>query len=126
MYQVFQFRLSEEARDHLNTVGWGGDFGDFPEIAIMRDVSFAGGSDKFEPWMEEYYTEVALIQSVEMLTMNNVFHIGNGYGVTGASITKYKPMHSMSIGDIVIAPYGNAYMCDSEGWTHIENFKKAA
>jgi hypothetical protein len=124
MYRVFQFRLSDAARDHLNSVGWDGDFGKFPEIKIQRDVSFMGGSEKFEPWMEEFYTEVALIEGAE--TMEDVFAIGNGYGDAGTCITKYKPMHSMSVGDIVIGPYGNAYMCDSVGWTNIEGFKEAA
>ena len=120
-YTLYQFHLSEEARNHLNTVGWGGDFGDFPEIAIMQNVSFAGGSKNYESWMEEFYTEVALIEGAE--TMEDVFHIGNGYGGAGTCITKYKRMHSMSVGDIVIGPNANAYMCDGEGWSNIQNFK---
>ena len=123
MHKVFQFRLSKEARDHLNKVGWDGDFCEFPEIQIQRDVSFDGGSCLYKPWMEEFYTEVALIQGA--LFMEDVFAIGNGYGVDGTSITRYKPMHSISIGDIVVnGKTGNAYMCDSEGWSNIENFKR--
>ena len=121
-YNLFQFKLSDDARDHLNSVGWDGDFSKFPEIAIQRDVSFMGGSEKFEPWMEEYYIEVAKIEGA--IQMEDVFAIGNGYGGAGTCITKYKPMHSMSVGDIVVSEStGLAYMCDSEGWSNIENFK---
>ena len=124
MHKVFQFRMSNAARDHLNSVGWSGDFGEFPEIKIQRDVAGLGGSEHYESWMEEFYTEVALIEGAE--TMADVFNIGNGYGGAGTCITRYKPTHSMSVGDIVVGPYGNAFMCDSVGWGNIEGFKEAA
>ena len=46
-YLIHQFHLSDAARDHLNSVGWDGDFGDFPEIVIQRDVKFMGGSKHY-------------------------------------------------------------------------------
>tara|TARA_R110002126_G_scaffold162549_4_gene310524 strand:+ start:511 stop:888 length:378 start_codon:yes stop_codon:yes gene_type:complete len=125
MYKVFQFRLSEEARDHLNTVGWGGEFAPFPEIEIQAKVFGLGGSKHYKPWMEDHYKEVAEITG-ENLSMEDVFNVGNGYGKEGTCLRRFLPMHSMSVGDIVVGPIGNAYMCDSEGWGHIENFKRVA
>ena len=46
-YLIHQFHLVNEASDHLNSVGWDGDFGDFPEIVIQRDVKFMGGSKNY-------------------------------------------------------------------------------
>ena len=117
-YLIHQFHLSNEASDHLNKVGWGGDFGDFPEIAIHRDVKFSG-SENFEPWMEDHFTSVARVTGVD--TLEDVFHTGNGYGPEGSCIQKFTRMHSVSVGDIIVnEKCGTAWMCESEGWSNID------
>ena len=117
-YLIHQFHLSNEASDHLNKVGWGGDFGDFPEIVIQRDVKFSG-SENFEPWMEDHFTSVARVTGVD--TLEDVFHVGNGYGPEGSCIQKFTRMHSVSVGDIIVnEKCGTAWMCDSEGWSNID------
>jgi len=117
-YLIHQFHLSNEASDHLNKVGWGGDFGDFPEIAIQRDVKFSG-SENYEPWMEEHFSSVARVTGVD--TLEDVFHVGNGYGPEGSCIQKFTRMHSVSVGDIIVnEKCGTAWMCDSEGWSNID------
>lgn len=122
-YIIHQFHLSNEASDHLNKVGWGGDFGDFPEIKIHRDVKFSGGSKHYEPWMEEHFTSVARVTGVD--TLEDVFHVGNGYGPEGSCIQKFTRMHSVSVGDIVVnEKCGTAWMVDGEGWSHIDFAKE--
>ena len=117
-YLIHQFHLSNEASDHLNSVGWDGDFGDFPEIVIQRDVKFSG-SENFEPWMEDHFTSVARVTGVD--TLEDVFHVGNGYGPEGSCIQKFTRMHSVSVGDIIVnEKCGTAWMCDSEGWSNID------
>jgi hypothetical protein len=117
-YLIHQFHLSNEASDHLNKVGWDGDFGDFPEIKIQRDVKF-GGSENFEPWMEDHFTSVARVTGVD--TLEDVFHTGNGYGPEGSCIQKFTRMHSVSVGDIIVnEKCGTAWMCESEGWSNID------
>jgi hypothetical protein len=117
-YLIHQFHLSNEACDHLNKVGWDGDFGDFPEIKIQRDVKF-GGSENFEPWMEDHFTSVARVTGVD--TLEDVFHTGNGYGPEGSCIQKFTRMHSVSVGDIIVnEKCGTAWMCESEGWSNID------
>ena len=117
-YLIHQFHLSNEASDHLNSVGWDGDFGDFPEIAIHRDVKFSG-SENFEPWMEDHFTSVARVTGVD--TLEDVFHTGNGYGPEGSCIQKFTRMHSVSVGDIIVnEKCGTAWMCESEGWSNID------
>ena len=118
-YLIHQFHLSKQASDHLNKVGWDGDFGDFPEIAIQRDVKFMGGSKNYEPWMENHFASVARVTGVD--TLEDVFHIGNGFGVDGASIQKFVRMHSVSVGDIVVnEKCGTAWMVDGEGWSNVD------
>ena len=117
-YLIHQFHLSDKASDHLNSVGWGGDFGDFPEIAIQRDVKF-NGSENYEPWMEEHFTSVARVEGVD--TLEDVFHVGNGYGPAGSSIQKFTRMHSVSVGDIIVnEKCGTAWMVDGQGWSNID------
>jgi len=121
-YLIHQFHLSNEASDHLNKVGWCGDFGDFPEIAIHRDVKFSG-SENFEPWMEEHFTSVARVTGVD--TLEDVFHVGNGYGPEGSCIQKFTRMHSVSVGDIIVnEKCGTAWMVDGEGWSNVDFGKK--
>ena len=117
-YLIHQFHLSDAARDHLNSVGWSGDFGEFPEIVIQRDVKFSG-SENFEPWMEDHFTSVARVTGVD--TLEDVFHVGNGYGPEGSCIQKFTRMHSVSVGDIIVnEKCGTAWMCESEGWSNID------
>ena len=118
-YLIHQFHLSNEASEHLHKAGWGGDFGDFPEIAIQRDVKFSGGSEHYESWMEEHFTSVARVTGVDYL--EDVFDVGNGYGPEGSCIQKFTRMHSVSVGDIIVnEKCGTAWMCESEGWSNID------
>ena len=117
-YLIHQFHLSNEASDRLNKVGWDGDFGDFPEIKIQRDVKFSG-SENFEPWMEDHFTSVARVTGVD--TLEDVFDVGNGYGPEGSCIQKFTRMHSVSVGDIIVnEKCGTAWMCEREGWSNID------
>ena len=118
-YLIHQFHLSDAARDHLNSVGWSGDFGNFPEIAIQRDVKFMGGSKNYAPWMEGHFESVARVTGVDNL--EDVFHVGNGYGPEGSCIQKFTRMHSVSVGDIIVnEKCGTAWMVDGEGWSNID------
>lgn len=117
-YLIHQFHLSNEASDHLNKVGWDGDFGDFPEIKIQRDVKF-GGSEHYESWMEDHFTSVARVTGVDNL--EDVFHVGNGYGPEGSCIEKFTRMHSVSVGDIIVnEKCGTAWMVESAGWSNVD------
>ena len=103
----------------MNSVGWDGDFGDFPEIVIQRDVKFMGGSKNFESWMSDHYASVARVTGVDNL--EDVFHVGNGYGPEGSCIQKFTRMHSVSVGDIIVnEKCGTAWMVDGEGWSNVD------
>jgi len=117
IFTIHQAKASNEALDHLNVVGWDGDFGEYDkEIRIHRDVLFFGGSEKYTPDMSECY-EIA--GTVEAENLDEVFHIGN---IAHDQINMVADrMRSVSIGDIIVDLTNDiAYMVDGEGFTEVE------
>lgn len=112
-YTVFQYHMSDDALNKLNSVGWGGDFGAYPELAIQRDVKFSGGSEGYSAWMSKYFVKVA---EVEASDLDEVFHIGNGYGDQSKIQRVGERMHSVSVGDIIQTQDGYLWMVDAEGF----------
>lgn len=92
-----------------------------PRVIVDRDVKFFRGSECFTPEMFEHYVHVS---NIDAANLEQVFHIGN----MGPEerIERLAPMHSISIGDIVLGD-GGYFMCDPMGWTPIEiNVAEAA
>ena len=117
-YTVFQFRLSREARDVVNSVGWTDAQKQFPEVEIQLNVSFSGGSEGFSAWMSQYYTPVC---NIDAATLNGVFQIGN-MGPE-ESIERLGKMHSVSVGDVIRDnEMGTYHMVDSYGFTQLLSF----
>ena len=117
-YTVFQFKLSNEAADEVNRVGWADAQKQFPEVQIQLDVSFSGGSEGFSAWMSEYYSPVC---NIDAATLNGVFQIGN-MGPE-ESIERLAPMHSVSVGDVIRDnEMGTYHMVDGEGFTQLLSF----
>lgn len=113
-YTLFQFHLSQEASNHLNSVGWGGELDPYPEIVIQRDVKFSG-SEYYSAWMSKYYRPVADINAE---SLEDAFRVGN-IGPE-ANIRRLDRMASMSIGDVVRDNQtGTYHMVDSYGFTQL-------
>lgn len=115
-FAIYQFNLSCEAADLINKVGFDGDLGEFAQDAkIQRDVTFFG-SESWEPKMATRYN---LVARCEADNLDEVFHMGNGYGDT-SKFEALERMHSVSVGDLVEdVETGELFMCDPEGWTSI-------
>ena len=63
VFTIHQSHTSDAACDHLNSVGWDGDFAEFQnELEVRRDVKFFG-SEKFRSEMFEVYNPVARLRS---------------------------------------------------------------
>lgn len=123
-FSVYQFRLSREAIDRVNTNGWDVALREFPEVAIDRDVKFHDGSENYQSWMFNHYNLVA--EMTDISNLEEVFHIGNGYGEQSKMTRVADRMHSLSVGDIIFCHDTNTYlMCDPMGWTAID-IKEAA
>ena len=117
VFTIHQSHTSDAACDHLNSVGWDGDFAEFQnELEVRRDVKFFG-SEKFRSEMFEVYNPVARCEADDL---DEVFHIGN----TGPqdALRRYMPMHSVSVGDIIETHTGEHafFMVDGEGFTQVE------
>lgn len=117
-YTVLQQRMSKEAIEAVNSVGWTEAQKQFPEVQIQLDVSFRGGSKGFSAWMSEYYAPVC---NIDAATLNGVFQIGN-MGPE-ESIERLAPMHSVSVGDVIRDnEMGTYYMVDGVGFTQLLSF----
>jgi len=122
-FSVYQSQVSRAAIDRVNTNGWEVAIREFPELAVDRDVKFFG-SEQFETSMFQYYVLVAEMTGISNL--EEVFHVGNGYGDQSKMTRVADRMHSLSVGDIIFCHDTNTFlMCDPEGWTGI-SIKEAA
>ena len=115
-FNIFQHILSSEAIDRINEVGFGGDLGEFQTDAkISRDVTF-WGSESWEPAMASKFN---LVAECEADNLEDVFHMGNGYGDQSKFI-RIANMHSLSVGDLVeCVDTGDVMMIDPTGWTSV-------
>jgi hypothetical protein len=121
-YTVLQFKLSREASDAVNSVGWTDSMKQFPEVQIQLEVSFSGGSKGFSSWMSEYYVAVCDIDANDL---EGVFHVGN-MGPE-EKINRRSKMHSVSVGDVVRCNRtGTFHMVDGCGFTQLLSFTHPA
>jgi hypothetical protein len=116
-FSIYQANISREVMNHINQVGWGGDFGEYKmEAQILSDVKFSGGSEKFVPEMSEYYCIVASIHAQDL---DDVFEAGNIQRDRLNMIAER--MHSISVGDIIECHNtGECFMVDPCGFTKVD------
>ncbi len=81
---------------------------------VQMDCSF-DGAPEFSSEYSEYWTHVA---DIEATGLDKVFDIGN-IGPE-KSITRYAPMRSLSVGDIIVAENGESYMVNPFGFGAVE------
>jgi hypothetical protein len=105
-FKVFQFELSNEDEALINSKGWDAS----PKIKAYADSRFG----KFTPAAIPFYGEVC---EIEADTLDQVFDIGN-IGPE-SKITRKAPMHSVSVGDIIIDPVGDMHLVASFGFTKL-------
>jgi len=103
-YEIFQIVLSRSQINEINS-------GATPEYYdLYRDT-------RFEPSAEQIVAAKHLYNKVAVIAANNlneVFHIGN----VGPeeSIQRLAPMHSLSVGDVIVDENGVAKFVDSFGF----------
>jgi|GEM_PF-3401343 len=116
-FSIYQANISREVMNHINQVGWGGDFGEYEmEARILSDVKFNGGSSKFVPEMSGCYYIVA---SINARDLDDVFEAGNIQRDRLNMIAD--GMHSISVGDIIERhDTGDCFMVDPCGFTKVD------
>lgn len=105
-YKVFQFQLDDADTDLVNAQGW--DASD--KLRAYMEVRFG----RWSPVAHKYYDLVAEIEATDL---EQVFEIGN-IGPEQA-ITCHAPMHSVSVGDIIMDEQGDMHLVASMGFTKI-------
>lgn len=104
-YTVYQINLSDEQNDNR-------------EIREMYlDTTFRPVADKIVA-ARSLYEKVCMIEAVDL---EHVFEIGN---ISPEEIDRFKPMHSISVGDVVVDEFGVANFVDSFGFTPVDFFEE--
>jgi hypothetical protein len=114
-YIVYQNSLRKLTTE-INRIGsWTLAAEKFPKVNTHLECSFKGG-EGFTPEMFRDYSKVAMITAD---TLNQVFEVGN-IGPED-QIKRFKPMHSVSVGDILRDDNHKYFMVDPDGFTEITN-----
>jgi hypothetical protein len=105
-FTVFQFQLNDEDEALANSQGWDASL----KLKTYMNVRFG----KWAPIAHKYYEPVADIEATDL---EQVFDIGN-IGPESA-ITRRAPMHSVSVGDVILSEEGDMHLVASIGFTKI-------
>ena len=111
IYQIYQIHLTNEEVALINKTD---DHTAVPANALKQKMSFARGrlgGYAAEAWDKGYYTHVANIAAEDI---NHVFEIGNVGPERG--IERIAQMHSISVGDMIIADDGTQVVVDCFGF----------
>lgn len=111
-FKVFQFQVSRELHDRINQVGW--DKND-PEIMAKLEATFGNAYPGLDLGL---YKHVATINAQ---SLEGVFHVGNMGPESQIERIDHKnhPMHSVSVGDIIIDQAGRASVVASMGFSPV-------
>ena len=111
-YDLYQIHLTDEQIDEVNA-----NTGKTPEFYIKyMDLTISPNFLKVLA-ARDMYSKVAVIKADNL---EQVYAIGN-IGPESA-ITRLARMKSVSVGDVVVDRYGDAYVCGSWGWQEVEGF----
>lgn len=107
-YSVYQIKLDELDVNRIN--GMSDPYKD-PKFKAYRDAM----AEDFEAAKGHYQ----LVADIEATDLEHVFHIGN----VGPEdkITRIGPMHSVSVGDVIVAASGEQYGVAGYGFTDLED-----
>lgn len=114
-FKLYQNHPSRALLNEMNRLGREAAMVEYPQVKAYVLVNFSGGSDYYKPWMFAFYNNVS---DIEANDLDEVFHIGN-IGPE-ENITRYLPMHSVSVGDIIEDPDGKFWMVDGIGFSEVE------
>ena len=111
-YDLYQIHLTDEQIDEVNANT--GKTTEFYQKYLETTMSptFLKVLDA-----RDMYSKVAVIKADNL---EQVYAIGN-IGPESA-ITRLARMKSVSVGDVVVDTYGDAYVCGSWGWQEVEGF----
>jgi len=112
-YTVYQLSI-RHLSDFINEHGWS-------EAARLRkevEVHLECTSKGSEAWKPEYDAFYSVVCDIRAADLDGVFEAGN----IGPEylLKRYAPMHSISVGDLILAPTGRTYMVDGNGFQEVQ------
>jgi len=122
IYKVFQINLTDAEVDTINAAG---DHGAVPKNVLRMKINMSYGKPVGhlvkEAFEKGYYEHVSNITAD---SLEGVFHIGN----VGPeeNIERFKPMHSLSVGDVIQDKDGMYHMVASFGFDAVNELNMEA
>ena len=113
MFKVFQIRPSQTVTEAVNSIGHSAAAQAHPIWEAKLETMH--GSEGYKSQYSEHYEHVCDIAAEDL---DAVFHIGN-MGPE-EKINRVAPMHSISVGDIVVDADGVSHMVDPIGFSPVE------
>lgn len=118
-YDVFQLSMRPFS-SFINEHGWTKAAKLRKEVHVHLETTCKGS----EAWKPDYDRYFHLVATIRAENLDGVFEAGN----IGPEylIKRHAPMHSISKGDLILAPTGRTYMVDGNGFTEVNVHKDAA
>lgn len=111
MFKVYQIQVPREQFDEVNKIGWTEAMVKFPAVEAHMACTMNGSEGFVSEAHSQFYQHVCNIDASDL---EDVFRIGN-VGPEEA-IERLAPMHSVSVGDIVVNDIGEAFIVDGFGF----------
>lgn len=113
--KVYQITAIREISGQINELGWEAAAKKFVEVRAHLECSFKGSAG-FQEDFTKSYRHVA-----DVLTDDpeHAFSLMNQWDAPDAIVQHGLPVHSLSVGDILVKDDGTALMVDSVGFNNI-------
>ena len=113
-YIIFQIDL-RDLTDEINELGWWQAAEKHTAVHAHLECGF-NGSKNFKPAM---FADYEVVAAIEADNLEQTFAISN-LGTREDQVTRFRKMHSLSVGDIVLDKSGHFHMVDGNGFAEIE------
>lgn len=119
--KVYQITSLREISSQINELGWTRASEKFLEVRAHLECSFRGS----EGWQEDFTSVYQHVADVATNDPEEAFRLMNVWDDPESVKQLGKPVHSLSVGDILVADDGTALMVDSVGFRAIPFTPKA-
>jgi len=116
VYKIWQINLTDAEIDTINAIG---DHGAVPKNMLRMKIEMSFGKpvgDLVKEAFEKGYYEH--VSNITADSLEGVFHVGN-MGPE-EDIERFAPMHSLSVGDVVLDQDGMFHMVASFGFDAVD------
>lgn len=109
LFKIYQINLTKEERNEVNSM-------ENPHANHPKYKAYTQAMS--EEWAQVDSTMYTMVAQIVAKDLNDVFQIGN-IGPK-SHITQYHPMHSLSVGDVIMDEVGRRYGVAGYGFVELE------